>query len=91
MLPEHVGIPIGEENGGSKYFMLEIHYDNPELKSGIIDDSGFRLFLTNKLRKYDAGTLLIGHKVEATMIIPPKTNWKITGHCMPDCTQKVCL
>lgn len=34
MLPEHVGIPLGEEHGGASYFMLEIHYDNPDLRPG---------------------------------------------------------
>lgn len=35
MFPEGVGFPINEKHGGSTYFMLEIHYDNPTLKSGI--------------------------------------------------------
>lgn len=30
-LPEHVGIPMGGSLG-SKYYMLEIHYDNPGAK-----------------------------------------------------------
>lgn len=30
-LPPHVGIPIGGRNG-PKYYMLEIHYDNPKAK-----------------------------------------------------------
>lgn len=32
-LPKHVGIPMGG-NGGPKYYMLEIHYDNPKSKKG---------------------------------------------------------
>lgn len=34
MYPDHVGIPMGEEHGGATYFMLEIHYNNPNLRSG---------------------------------------------------------
>lgn len=30
-LPEHIGIPMGG-NRGSKYYMMEIHYDNPNAK-----------------------------------------------------------
>lgn len=30
-LPHHVGIPMGGLNG-AKYYMLEIHYDNPTSK-----------------------------------------------------------
>lgn len=32
-LPHHVGIPLGGRNG-AKYYMLEIHYDNPSAKKG---------------------------------------------------------
>lgn len=32
-MPHHVGIPIGGRNG-PKYYMLEIHYDNPKAKRG---------------------------------------------------------
>lgn len=32
-LPHHVGIPIGGRSG-AKYYMLEIHYDNPKAKRG---------------------------------------------------------
>jgi hypothetical protein len=30
MLPVHVGAPLGQEHGGSTYFMIEMHYENPE-------------------------------------------------------------
>lgn len=34
MFPDHVGVPLGEEHGGATYFMLEIHYNNPNLRKG---------------------------------------------------------
>ena len=89
MLPEHVGIPMGEEHDGATFFLLEIHYDNQDLKSGIVDNSGFRLFLTDQLRKFDAGGLTVGHKVEPTLMIPPQQIWKTSAHCTADCTEKV--
>jgi len=30
MFPNHTGMPLGEAHGGSTYFMIETHYDNPE-------------------------------------------------------------
>lgn len=33
-LPEHVGIPLGGKSG-AKYYMLEIHYDNPNAKQSM--------------------------------------------------------
>jgi hypothetical protein len=32
-LPNHIGLPLADGNK-AKYFMLEIHYDNPELRQG---------------------------------------------------------
>ena len=39
-LPDHVGMPLGEEYGGATYFMLETHYDNPAMHKDILDSSG---------------------------------------------------
>ncbi len=30
--PKHLGYPLGGEKNSFKYFILEMHYDNPELK-----------------------------------------------------------
>lgn len=30
MLPDHVGTALGDDQGGDVYFMVEVHYDNPE-------------------------------------------------------------
>ncbi|XP_069961322.1 DBH-like monooxygenase protein 1 [Cherax quadricarinatus] len=88
MYPEHVGVPLGEEHGGATYFMLEIHYDNPSLKPGIVDSSGVRIMYTQKLRRYDAGILTLGHTVSPTHIIPPGQNWNTVAHCTAACTEK---
>ncbi|KAK8384812.1 hypothetical protein O3P69_014395 [Scylla paramamosain] len=88
MLPPNVGIPLGEEHGGASYFMLEIHYDNPDLMPGVVDSSGVRLLYTEQLREHDAGVLTLGHTVSPTMIIPPGQEWTTVAHCTSTCTQK---
>jgi hypothetical protein len=40
ILPEHVGMPLGEPFGGATYFMLETHYDNPAMHKDLVDTSG---------------------------------------------------
>jgi hypothetical protein len=40
ILPEHVGMPLGEGFGGATYFMLETHYDNPAFHKDLTDTSG---------------------------------------------------
>ena len=34
MLPENIGLPLGNNDGRPTYFMMETHYDNPEILSG---------------------------------------------------------
>ncbi|KAK7072077.1 DBH-like monooxygenase protein 1 [Halocaridina rubra] len=86
MYPEHVGMPLGEDYGGSDYYLMQTHYDNPHLKQGVIDNSGLRIFYTDKPREIDAGVLMIGHSVATNLIIPPNQRWKTTGICSGDCT-----
>ncbi|XP_018019970.1 DBH-like monooxygenase protein 1 [Hyalella azteca] len=87
MLPSHVGTPLGETYKGSTYYMLEIHYNNPQKVPNVRDSSGLRIFYTPKLRKYDTGTLVIGHGVDPTQVIPPRRpSWLSLGHCSAQCT-----
>jgi hypothetical protein len=46
ILPEHVGMPLGEGFGGATYFMLETHYDNPAFHKDLTDTSGSDINLT---------------------------------------------
>ena len=45
-------MPVGEEGvgDGSEYIMFEVHYDNPELVSGITFESGYNLYFSDELR-----------------------------------------
>lgn len=55
--PNVTGYKLGPN--GARYIILEIHLNNPDGLSGNIITSGIRLFTSSKLRKYDAGTLLL--------------------------------
>ncbi|CAL8101372.1 unnamed protein product [Orchesella dallaii] len=84
-LPEHVGYPVGEEK--NEYFMLEIHYDNPQQVTDAKFSTGVEVFYTDKLRKYDAALMTIGHTVVASLMIPPQQkDFQIVGHCSTGCT-----
>ncbi|ROT77268.1 dopamine beta hydroxylase [Penaeus vannamei] len=88
VLPDNAGFPIGEEHGGATYFMMEIHYDNPDLKEGVVDASGIRIFHTENLREHDAGVMMVGHVVTPIQIVPPNEKWVSVGHCDSSCTNK---
>lgn len=49
-LPSNVGLPFGNGNGDTKYLILEIHYDNPNGDSGMVDNSSFRMYYTDTKR-----------------------------------------
>eukprot|EP00096_Caligus_rogercresseyi_P012709 TRINITY_DN5418_c0_g1_i1.p1 TRINITY_DN5418_c0_g1~~TRINITY_DN5418_c0_g1_i1.p1 ORF type:complete len:606 (+),score=135.14 TRINITY_DN5418_c0_g1_i1:292-2109(+) len=86
--PENVGYPLGQNYGGSTYYMFEIHYDNPGLYRHIVDSSGIELVLTSKLRKYDSSLMTIGHDVSSLHIIPPGENKYVSvAHCPDLCTR----
>ncbi|CAH1132464.1 unnamed protein product [Ceutorhynchus assimilis] len=84
--PEEAALPLGGETF-NQYVMLEIHYNNPELKSGIIDSSGVRFHISDKLRQMDAGVIELGLEYTDKMAIPPgQESFPLTGYCISSCT-----
>ncbi|XP_049547177.1 MOXD1 homolog 1 [Anopheles darlingi] len=88
-LPEHIGIPIGGDKGAARYYMLEVHYDNPRAKR-VLDHSGFRIHYTRHVRRHDAGMMISGVSVSDTQMIPPGQKlYRNVGICGPSCTGAV--
>jgi Copper type II ascorbate-dependent monooxygenase, C-terminal domain len=74
---------------GPKYYMLEIHYDNPKAKR-VIDHSGFRIHYTRNVRPNDGAIMISGVSVSDTMMIPPGQKlYRSVGICGPSCTDAV--
>ena len=40
--PDEAGYPFGEDSAPT-YFLMEVHYDNPQLLSGRKDNSGYQI------------------------------------------------
>ncbi|CAH8656547.1 unnamed protein product [Schistosoma intercalatum] len=84
--PEEAGIPIGGLRG-KEYAVIEIHYNNPKIILGIIDNSGFRLYITNQLRKYDVGIMELGLVYTPNNFIPyNQSKFILAGYCDSQCT-----
>merc|ERR1711936_1312167 len=64
--PAEAGYRIGKH--GYKTVVLQSHWNNPELKDTFYDTSGMTIYYTPVLRKYDAGTILMG---QTYLEIPP--------------------
>ncbi|XP_067141855.1 DBH-like monooxygenase protein 1 [Centruroides vittatus] len=87
IFPDQVGLPLGIPE--VKWLLLETHYDNPSLKRGIVDNSGFRITYTPKLRKHDAAVLAVGNLWYPCVFIPPKQKeYIVAGHAHPSCLRQ---
>jgi dopamine beta-monooxygenase len=81
--PEVAGYPWIPSNK-TRYFLLEFHYDNPDLKENIVDDSGVRLYVTPTLRKHDLGAVQLSNSL---LQIPPSTeSILVPAVCPSECT-----
>ncbi|KAI4452995.1 dopamine beta hydroxylase related [Holotrichia oblita] len=83
---QEAGLPIGGPDF-NKYIMLEVHYNNPKLRSGIIDSSGIRFYVSQNLRPMDAGIIELGLEYTDKMAIPPgQSSFLLSGFCVSECT-----
>ncbi|XP_050074506.1 tyramine beta-hydroxylase [Anopheles maculipalpis] len=85
--PKEAGLPVGGKEFNS-HIRLEVHFNNPNLKSGIIDSSGMRINLISKLRRYDAAIMELGLEYTDKMAIPPgQIAFPLYGYCIAECTK----
>ncbi|KAI8520192.1 hypothetical protein Bbelb_034490 [Branchiostoma belcheri] len=83
--PAHVGYPIGDEED-SGYVLLEMHYDNPQVLSGLYDSSGLKMTYTPELRENDIGIFEVGHRVGKFHVVPPGADiFTSAAFCHPQC------
>ncbi|XP_047476487.1 DBH-like monooxygenase protein 1 [Penaeus chinensis] len=68
--------------------VLDYIFDRNTRISCIVDSSGLRLFLTEDLREFEAGVLILGHMVSPSHIIPPGKEWRTVGHCDGRCVEQ---
>ncbi|KAL0838663.1 hypothetical protein ABMA28_016736 [Loxostege sticticalis] len=84
--PKEAGLPLGGPNA-NKYVMLEVHYNNPELKKDWVDSSGISIHITSERRRYDAAIMELGLEYTDKMAIPGgQKAFPLTGYCIPQCT-----
>jgi len=85
IFPPEVGILIGTKN---RFLILEVHVDNPtQIKDTIAITDLITIYTASKLRKYNAGTLIVGDPV--AQMLPMKTGEEeILRHatCPGSCT-----
>ncbi|KAF5288049.1 hypothetical protein FQR65_LT12099 [Abscondita terminalis] len=84
--PEEAGLPFGGDDF-NPYIMLEVHYNNPDLKNDWVDSSGVKFSIVSDLRRYDAGVIELGLEYTDKMAIPPgQESFSLSGYCVSECT-----
>ena len=72
-----------------KYVVLEVHYDNPNLDAGMVDNSGLEFFYVSEEPENRAAFLSIS---SSNLVIPPKAdNFVVNALCPSECTKKVSI
>ncbi|XP_022668942.1 dopamine beta-hydroxylase-like isoform X1 [Varroa destructor] len=85
--PKEAGLPVGGRNY-SAYVMLEVHFNNPDVRTDLVDSSGMQIHYTDQLRNYDIGILEVGLEYTDKMAIPPgQEAFDLTGYCISECTR----
>ncbi|CAF4575124.1 unnamed protein product [Rotaria sp. Silwood1] len=80
--PEVAGYPVGAESN-IKYYVIQMHYDNPHRIANRRDSTSLRFYLGKELRQYDIGYFTFGLIADPTGIaIPPRVNeFVIDSYC----------
>jgi hypothetical protein len=79
------GLPIGA--GTTRYIVIQMHYNNPELIAGVQDASGITLTYTPTLRTHDLGSMIVATIVNGLQI-PPGQFYERWAECPSECTNK---
>ncbi len=85
--PPEAGFVWGYDD--TKVVWMEIHYDNPELKTDVVDTSGFKIHYTDELRKYNMGVTITGYQHEKLKLEPGKKSQLIEAPCMTKCWSQI--
>lgn len=93
VLPEDTGFRLGGDGqliNGFRYLILEVHYNNPDLKEDIVDSSGVILHVTKdaSTRKQDATILIVGDtQISLAELESGKRNHREVT-CLSSCTKR---
>jgi dopamine beta-monooxygenase len=80
-------VPVGPT--GAKFFILQLHYNNPGHVANFVDSSGVKIWISDSIRQYDAGLLLIGPAVGRISLPPADSSYHIQGGCSSQSTAAI--
>jgi hypothetical protein len=84
VLPSEAGLLLTNQN---KFLIMETHFNNADLVTDSVDQSGFTLFYTDNLRQHEAGVLNTGDPLVSLGGSPVVNGKTYTFSCPSECTQ----
>lgn len=84
VLPGGVGFEI---DSGNNFFIMDSHYDNPDLAKNVVDISGAKLYFADD-RPIQAGVLVLGDARQSLSLTGQtiKNQFEYTSSCPSKCT-----
>lgn len=77
VMPADVGIKVGPS--GAKFFVFQVHYNNPSGITTFYDNSGFKVYISDTIRAHDAGMLLMWGVAGSALSIPAgQDSWHVS-------------
>jgi len=88
VMPSNVGFLAGDDIQGVKILHMQTHFDNPNLLSGFVDNSGIRVYYTKIIRPFHAGVVEIGDEGVSNPTVISSGISKIENEydCPAECT-----
>jgi len=65
LIPE-AGFPVGKDS--YQFFSLQVHYNNIDSLTNLVDATGFEILITSQLRREDLRVLTLGQR---SLVLPP--------------------
>jgi Copper type II ascorbate-dependent monooxygenase, C-terminal domain len=84
VMPPEAGILLTNQN---KFLIMETHYDNADLVTDSVDESGVTMCYADKLRPNDAGVLNTGDPAVSLFGTPVVSGKNYTFTCPSECTE----
>lgn len=89
--PPYIGSPMGEVK--DEYYLLQVHYDNPNRVENVQVGLSIDYYYTSTLRSEEAGIMMYRHEapgITPSILIPPSTmHQTVYGLCGGECTERM--
>lgn len=81
--PPHIAFPLGQEK--DEYYMLEVHYNNPNKLANLLVNVSIHLYHTSNLRENEGAIMVVRYEspgLTPSLLVPPMSlDHQVYGLC----------